>query len=326
MKNVKRSWLYLVFKEGVWMQFSEYLKSCRMNCGLTQEELTEVLYLYDDKNFDGIGVTTISKWERGITEPKLPRQLSILKYFQKQTNLALPCFDSYSAQETAKMICETGMANLLGKSKALVLNFPSAMIGADDLNVYQLRNSEMIDKVIDINIDLDKDFNHDTTQFNPEQFKEWALHPSSPFYTCEYKAQFFGLLFSLRLKPEVFERIMNVEIEERDLTVDDFASFEEMGCEHMISFFAMNEKAAAMLFIRYYAHIIANQKVIVEVGLATMMEDAKKLISNMKLHHHGSKSIGEGLELQTYRETLPVFLACERVVKMVLTKQKSPES
>ena len=296
-----------------------------MNCGLTQEELTQELYLYDDKHFDGIGITTISKWERGITEPKLPRQVSILTYFQKLTNLALPCFDSYSVVETEEMICEAGMTNLLGKSKELVLNFPSAMIGTDDLNVYQLRDSEMIDKVIDINMDLDKDFNQDTTQFQAEQFKEWALHPSSSFYTCEYNEQFFGLLFSLRLKPEVFERIMNIEIEERDLTVNDFASFEEMGCEHMISFFAMSEKAAAMLFIRYYAHIIANQKVIAEVGLATMMEDTKKFITNMKLHYHGSKSFGDGLELQTYREKLPLFLASERVVKMILSKQNFSE-
>ena len=299
------------------MQFSEYLRSCRMKCELTQEQLTEALYLHDDENFDGIGITTISKWERGITAPKGPRQVSILKYFQKQTGLALPCFDTYSVEETEEMICKLGMESLLGKSKELVLNFPSAMIGADDLNVYQLRDSKTIDKVIDINMDLDKDFNHDTSEFQSEQFKAWALHPSSSFYACEYNEQFFGLLFTLRLKPEVFERIMNIEIEERELTANDFASFEEMGCEHMISFFAMSEKAAAMLFIRYYAHIIANQKVIAEVGLATMMEDAKKLISNMKLHHHGSKKLADGLELQTYRETLPVFLASERVVKVI---------
>jgi len=98
-----------------------------------------------------------------------------------------------------------------------------------------------------------------------------------------------------------------------------------MGCNHMISFFAMNEKAATMLFIRYYAHLIANQKVIAEVGLATMMEDVKKFIRNMNLHNHGSKSVGKGLTMQTYRETLPIFLTSEEVVKMILSKQDCPE-
>ena len=307
------------------MQFNEYLKSCREHNHLTQEQLVHDLYSYDIDTFEALDTGTLSKWERSVTKPKLAKQVSIIKYFQKKTGIALPCWDNYTVNEAEELICKVGMQNLLGKSKELVLNFPSSMIGADDLNVYLLRNSEMIDKVIDINIDLDKDFNHDTTQFQSEQFKEWALHPSSSFYVCEYNDQFFGLLFTLRLKPEVFERIMDVEIEEKDLTMDDFASFEEMGCNHMISFFAMSEKAASMLFIRYYAHLIANQKVIAEVGLATMMEDTKKFIRNMNLHYHGSKSFTEDLKLQTYRETLSNFLATEKVVKMILSKQECPE-
>jgi hypothetical protein len=267
----------------------------------------------------------MSKWERGVVKPIISRQVNIIKYFQKKTGIALPCWDGYTVHEAEELICKVGMQNLLGKSKELVLNFPSSMMSADNLNVYQLRNSEMIDDIIDLNMGLDKDFNHDTSQLQSEQFKEWALHPSSSFYACDYKGQFFGLLFTLRLKPEVFERVMDLEIEEKDLTVDDFASFEEMGCNHMISFFAMNEKAASMLFIRYYAHLIANQRVIVEVGLATMMEDTKKFISNMNLRYHGNKHLGEELTLQTYRETLPNFLACEKVVKMILSKQECPE-
>jgi transcriptional regulator with XRE-family HTH domain len=307
------------------LQFNEYLKKCREQNDHTQEQLVHALYIHDIEHFEALDAGTLGKWERGVTKPKALKQVSIIRYFQEITGNALPCFDDYNVNETEELICKVGIKNILGNSKELVLNFPAAMIGANDLNVYQLRNTEMIDEVIDINMDLDKDFNHDTTQFRPEQFKEWALHPSSSFYTCQYKGQFFGLLFTLRLKPEVFERIMDQEIDEKDLTVDDFASFEEMGCNLMVSFFAMNEKSAAMLFIRYYAHLIANQKVIAEVGLATMMEDAKKLIRNMNLHHHGSKSVGEGLMLQTYRETLPIFLSSEEVVRMVLSKQECPE-
>ena len=217
------------------------------------------------------------------------------------------------------------MHNLLGKSKELVLNFPSKMIGAGDLVVKQLRNSEMIDKVVDINIDLDKGFNHTFTELLPEHFKEWALHPSNSFFVCEYKSQFFGLLFTLRLKPDAFEKIMHHEIKEKDLHTEDFASFEETGNNYIISFFAMNEKAAAMLFIRYFAHLIANQKVIAEVGVATMMEDARKLLKNMNLPHYSDLEIGEGLTLQTYRETLPNFLASEYVLKMILSMQECPE-
>jgi hypothetical protein len=156
-------------------------------------------------------------------------------------------------------------------------------------------------------------------------FKEWALHPSNSFYVCEYKEQFFGLLFTLRLKPDIFNKIMNHEIKEKDISMDDFASFDEMGSNYTISFFAMNQKAASMLFIRHYAYLIANQKVIDEVGFATMMDDAKKLLKNMNLHYHASLEVTKELTLQTYRETLSNFLACENVVKMILSKQECPE-
>jgi hypothetical protein len=251
--------------------------------------------------------------------------VNIIKYFQEKTNVALPCWESYSVNETEELICKVGMKNLLGKSKELVLNFPDKMIAADDLKVSQLRNSEMINKIIDITIDLDKGFNHKWSELLPEHFKEWALHPSNSFFICEYKDRFFGLLFTVRLKPETFKKIMNCEIQERDLTLNDFASFDEMGSNYILSFFAMNEKAASMLFIRYYAHLIANQKVIEEVGVGTMMEDAKKFIGSLNLKYHASTMIREDLEVQTYRETLANFLACEKVIKMILSTQDCPE-
>ena len=307
------------------MQFSYYLKTCREHSDLTQEQLVEALYLYDIDHFQTLESSTLSKWERGTIQPQIAKQVSIVKFFQRCAHKALPCFDAYSVEEVEALICKVGMHNLLGKSKELVLNFPSAMIGMDDLNIYQLQNSKMIDEVIEINTKLDRGFSHDFTQLQSDQFKEWALHPSNSFYVCKYNEQFFGLLFTLRLKTEVFEKVMNLEIDERELMVDDFASFDEMGSNYMLSFFAMNEKAASILFVRYYAHLIANQKSIAEVGVATMMEDARKLIGDMNLHHHGSKIIGDGLEIQSYRETLANFLACEKVVKMIFSKQECPE-
>jgi len=96
----------------------------------------------------------------------------------------------------------------------------------------------------------------------------------------------------------------------------------------MISFFAMNDKAATLLFIRYYAHLIANQNVTEEVGTASMMEDAKKLIGNMHLEHCASKILSEGLTkdltIESYSATLPTFLAHENVLKMILSKQDIP--
>ena len=307
------------------MQFNEYLKTCREHSHLTQEQLVQDLYLYDDMAFDGLDTNTISRWERGISKPKLPRQVNIIKYFQKITHKALPCWEQYSTIETEELICKAGMQNLLGKSKKLILDFPDKMMRANDLVVSQLRNTEEIDKVIEINMELDQSFNHKFTGLLPEDFETWALHNSNSFYICEYKKQFFGLLFTLRLKLEAFEKIMNHEIKEKELTTNDLASLDEMGSNYIISFFALNKKAASMLFIRYYAHLISYQSVISEVGAATMMEDARKLLGSMNLHHHKDLDLYNGLTIQTWRETLPNFLASEQVVKMILSKQSCPE-
>jgi len=307
------------------MHFNEYLKQCREHSHLTQEQLAEALYLHDIEHFRSLETTTLSKWERAVIKPTLPRQVSIIKYFQQKTGSALPCWEQYTVEEAEAMICSVGMHNLLGKSKELILNFPSNVISIGDLSIYQLRNSAMIDRIVEINVGLDKDFNHDLTQLQSTHFKEWAITPSNSFFVCEYKDQFFGLLFTLRLKPDSFERVMRMEMDERDIGSADFASLNELGYNYLLSFFAMSDKAASMLFIRYYAHLIANQKVIAGVGAGAMMSDAKKLIENMHLSLYHSKELEEGLTLQMYRENLPEFLTSEPVIKMILSKQECPE-
>lgn len=309
------------------MQFNEYLKLCRTNNTLTQEELVHILYSFDIGHFRGLDTTTLSKWERGITKPKLAKQVSIIKYFQDLTHMALPCFNGYNEEEIEKNICKAGMQNIIAdsKSKELILDFPSAMMSIDDFKVYQLKNFEMIDKVIKINTYLDKDFNHNFTQLKSEDFKKWALIPGNLFLVCEYGEEIVGLLFVLKLKPDVFAKIINRNMMEKELVDDDFALPEEEGSSYILSFFALNEKAASMLFVRYYAHLITHQIYMDEVGVATMMEDAQKLIENISLPYHSSCIINNGKELQFFKAPLSSFLATERVIKMILSKQDCKE-
>lgn len=308
------------------MEFSGYLRTCREAIGLTQEELVFELYRFDTEQFGGLETVTLSRWERGITTPHLSRQVSILKYFQKKKGIALPCLERFSHDELERMICETGMHNLLGKSKKLILNFPSKMIGADELLVRQLRESSALDIIIDINMAIDKGFHHKFKEIPAQQIRSWALHPSNTFFVCHYKKQFFGLHFTLRLKPEIFEKIMSREITEKELILDDFASFEEKGSNYVISFFAMNDKAATLLFIRSYAHLIANQKVIEEIGTSVIMEDAVKLLKNMKLTLYKELPYDETYTLKMYREKIDSFLASEYILKMILSEKNCPET
>jgi transcriptional regulator with XRE-family HTH domain len=301
------------------LQFNLYLKTCRESSRLTQKQLVQQLYAHDIQTFKSLDTSILSKWERGAIQPQISKQVSIIKYFQQHTGKSLPCFENYTESDIVKLIDEGDMLNLLGKSKKLVLDFPSGSIRDDELVVYQLKYSDEIDKYISINVDLDRDFNHNLTGLYSKQFKEWALNPVNSFYVCEYREQFFGLLFALRVKREIFEKLMKHQIDETALEKSDCATENEKGSSYIISFFAMNDKAATKLFTRYYAHLIAHQKSIIEIGASTMMEDAKKLIANIHLEFSGSKIVAPEHTLHSYRAALADFLAHEKVLRALFS-------
>ena len=111
----------------------------------------------------------------------------------------------------------------------------------------------------------------------------------------------------------------------KEIAENDFASFEEQGSMLLLSFFAMNPKVATLLFIRLYAHFIANQNNIVDIGGITNSDEAKKLISNMNLQYHNSMTTKDNVKMTAYKQSLSDILASEYAVKMLLSKQECPE-
>jgi transcriptional regulator with XRE-family HTH domain len=308
------------------MEFSGYLKTCRTDNEFTQEGLVHALYSFNIELFAGLDTTTLSKWERGVTQPRLNKQVSIIKYFQNLTGRPLPCFDNYEIEDVEKNICETGMHNIIieSKSKKLILDFPSSMMSIDDLSVYQLKNSnfDKIKNIADLNTYLDKNFNKDMTGLTPDEFTSWALMPGSMFWVCEFGSEIMGLLFSLKLTQSAFDDIMDGLREEKDLKEEDFASQDEKGSSYILSFFSLNKKVASMLFVRYYAYLISRQIYIVEVGAATMMEDGEKLIESIGIPFYKTNKILDfGADVGFFRASLAEFLSTPDVAKMILTKQ-----
>ncbi|RYU68409.1 XRE family transcriptional regulator [Aliivibrio finisterrensis] len=58
--------------------FSHYLQSIRKEKKLTQQEVLELL-IASDSTFAKLDLTTFSRWERGVTTPKLTKQLLITR-------------------------------------------------------------------------------------------------------------------------------------------------------------------------------------------------------------------------------------------------------
>jgi len=113
-------------------------------------------------------------------------------------------------------------------------------------------------------------------------------------------------------------------MELKDIIIDDFASFSEQGCNFPMAFFAYNEKSSTLLIIRYYAHLIANQGVIKEIGTTPLLNSAKKIVQKMNMEKYKEKSVTQGT-LTSYHAPLCDVLINHAVLKMIFAKQDCPE-
>ena len=305
------------------MLFNEYLKNCREKYNLTQEDLVQELYAFSDV-FEGLDSSTLSRWERAVTKPQIDKQIQILKLFQTKSNFLLSCFENFDKHLIEEELCKIGIKNLLGSSKEHILNGPTKYFKLRYASVNHIRSAKNIDKALAMPYSTILNLTDNVYDLSLESVKTWALHPSNFFIYSQYHEEFAGILFSLRLKPSVFQKLINFEIKLNAITVDDFASFEEMGCNVPIVFFAHNDKISSLLTVRYYAHLIANQDVIQEVGAIPLLGGAKKIVQNMNLKFYKNKKVKQGT-LEAYSAPLSDVLINESVLKIIFRKQKCPE-
>lgn len=305
------------------MQFNEYLKSCRDRHNLTQEQLVQELYNFDDA-FAGLDVVTLSRWERGVSRPSLERQVRIVKWLQNITKVAFPGFDMIQKRAVEDELCIVGVHNIIGKNKRLVMNFPSHIMKLEELKLTHLRHTDNIDHLLKLPHNIHKSLTDNYMQLQEDHLRSWALHPSNLFLVVEYQTQLFGMLFALRLKPEVFEKVLNFEMNLHEISDNDFASFDEVGCNMPFLFFAYSDRVAALLMLRYYAHLIANQDVISEVGALSFHDEGRKLLS--RFHLQPCKNVPAPLKsLASHRGSIDDVLVNEDVLKMIFLKQECPE-
>jgi transcriptional regulator with XRE-family HTH domain len=306
------------------LKFGEYLKLCRQNYDLTQEELVQGLYNFDEE-LVGVDTRTISRWELSQTKPSIERQMKIVRYFQTLSGHVLSCFEKLEKSTIENEICKRGIKNLIGTSKEHILNFPSKSFKVDDIEIKHLRNAENIDDILQMPYTVVENLTDNVYNLSFENIKEWALHPSNLFILSMHKEKFVGLFFSLKLRPAVFEKIINFELHLSELTIEDFAASDELGSFFALAFFAYNDKLSTLLSLRFYAHLIANQDYIEKVGSTPMLYGAKKIAQNMNMKQYKEKKIAQGV-LTSYQASLEDLLINEAVMKMLFQKQECPES
>jgi len=305
------------------LQFNNYLKSCRENSNLTQEELTQELYNFNE-DFIGVDTGTLSRWERGVTQPNIERQMVIIKFFQTKSHHILSCFDNIDKTHIEDELCKMGIKNIIGHSKDHILNFPTKLFKVNDISIKHIRTTDDIDAILEMPYSVIENLTENVYDLSFKHIKEWALHPSNLFLLSEYKGQFAGILFTLRLRPEVFQKIIDFKMNLNEIQLKDFANFDEIGCNFPMAFFALNDKSSTLLVLRYYAHLIANQDVIKSIGAIPLLDGSKKIVTKMKMKYYKKRIVKQGT-LCSYFAPLSDILINEAVLKMIFQKQDCPE-
>ncbi len=304
-----------------YLQFNEYLKSCRKKYGLTQENLVQELYNFSDV-FKGLDARTLIRWERGTTKPSAAKQVVIIQLFGKFSTHIFPCF--YNRENVEEDLCRAGIKNLIGNSKEHIVNFPSNIFSIDDISISHIRSHKNIDLIINMPQSIFKGLTSNYFKITADYLKEWSLHPSNLFLIAQANEQFVGMFFSLRLKPKSFKKLLSFEMEIIELTDDDFASFKEEASVFSFALFAYNDKVATLLYLRYYAHLIAHQDTIIEVGSTPLLDSGRKLVEKIHLVHLEDKKLNKEV-LSAYSAPLEDVLINEDVLKMVFAKQDCPQ-
>jgi len=305
------------------MKFNLYLKSCREKYRLTQEELVQELYNFND-SFKGLEVGTLSRWERASTQPNIKKQILIIKLFQTKCNHTFPCFENMNREKIETHLCKTSLKNIIGHQEEYILNFPNRAFVFEDFEVKRITVEDDLESVLALPYDVIENLTGNVYCLSFEKLKEWALHPSNLFLHALYQDRFAGILFSLRLKPEIFERLINFQLDLKDVNDEDFASFEEMGCNFPIAFFAYSDYSLSMIALQFYTHLIVNQDFILKVGATPLLKGAKQIIKNMNMKAHKQKKVPQGV-LESYTAPLSEVLINEPVIKMIFQKQECSE-
>jgi len=308
------------------MEFGQYLKKCRKEYGLTQDQLVEALYAMDPELFGSLDASALSKWERGVSQTSFHKMGMMLRLFQKLGDTPLPCIEEREPELVEKGFCEEAMHYLIGTPpKHLVIDLQMNRLGAQHFSVIPLRHFDRMDELLEIHQNLHENLVPSYNRLRIEQLKAWALHPESLFFVVLYKHTLLGLFFSIRLRTECFDDLMSFRKMRRELSVEDFAREDEAASILLLSFFSLDSRVASLLLMRLYAHLVAHQNRIREVGLATSLPELERMVERMNLRVHGSKKI-DGTTHIAYRNDLFNLLSNETAMRLLFPKEACRES
>lgn len=301
------------------MKIADYLKKCRKRLQLTQESLVHSLYLWDDEIFGGIDTATVSKWERGVTAPLLPRLQALVRFFQEESSLPLPCREEIDEERATEELMNGEVAKVMGHPRQIVAQVPLTIDFSRGFRLASLRGHPRADESLEIAAMMIESSNPDYSKVGADKLSEWIEYPANLFQVLTYKSAILGLFFTLRLKQKPFEEILTFRKRKTDLTNEDFASEEEPASLYALAYYALTPQVGMILLARLYAHMIAYQRTLQELGVISSLPEVHRIAENMGLKLTGTKEVDPG-PLRAYHNDLFTVLSSPPVLKSLFEK------
>ena len=306
------------------MQYKEYLRGCRERFGMTQEELVTELYLFDSQKFGGLDITTLSKWERGRSQPPPARISDILRYFQKRSGEKLPCWGEEEPYSIDSLLCREAMRSLIGKTRILYNHLPVDTLPKEHLTLIPLRQFERREQLLEVHQLLYDDIYDGFASVELERFKEWSLDPRHFFQVLLYKETFLGLLFALRLKETAFDELLDFRRGRASIAFDDIADFDEEGSLFILSSYAFHPKVLSILFMKLTAHLITHQESYHRLGLTTGLPEVERMVERIDMRHRNAFHGDVGEEIHSYSISLEELFRNEEILRTLFPRNECP--
>lgn len=300
--------------------FNDYLRICRENQDLTQNDLVEALVAYD-KSFDCLDTNTISRWERGVSKPSLSKQTLLIRYFSDTFNKIYPFIENAEPIEIEKSFCALGFSKLLGRHK-LVMSFPTQHMDKKRFRINLIQDSPLAQSALSKNLLVLQEMYG--LPLSQEIQTLMANIPSNHFAVCEYDGDYYGHFFAIKLLPEAFEKILTFQMPFSLLSDDHIAKEDEKGSYFFFGFFGMSELMISMLWVHFYSWVIKKQSLILEMGAIITTKEGEMIAKNMNTEHFSSIEIDQK-KYQSFRGSIKQMLITENVVKMLFNPESCPE-
>lgn len=302
------------------MTFHTYIKLCRKNLNFTQRELVAELYKFDTI-FRGLDAGALGRWERAVTETPLLKKVKLLEYFFREFDFYFPFLNINDVESIEKKLLAEGVTKFLGKHKDIVMSFPTPQSEENDFTIKLAEKSNHKDTAFATATNICEAMYGEDTYYTAQTLHEYSSFPSSLFFICEYKGQYFGHSFFIYMKPEIYDKVMNFEMDYMDVTTEHLALENEKGSYMSMGLFAMNDKALALLFVRFYAYLIINQKNILKIGTLISDNDAINIARNFGLQKYAVQD-----DLMAYSAELKNVLLTEQIIKILFSPNNAPVS